>query len=177
MKCKHIICVVCLLAAGIGYASAGPGDNTGAENRKKVKESSAVQLLAGNRRDGGGRVSMKCSIVRCDTAVVLQSRILQGDFAVQVVRPGLRLVLENGESVTLEPERKSACCGDWAAGRWNNVSFRLSSSDIEMLKREGIVSIVVSTSRGGEIKRDIASGRQGAIGKLIRAVEQIDEIR
>jgi len=171
MKCKHIICVVCLLAAGIGYASAGSGENTGAEGRKKAKESSAVQLLAGNRRDGGGRVSMKCSIVRCDTAVVLRARILQGDFAVQVVRPGLRLVLENGESLALEPERQSVCCGDWAAGRWNNVSFRLSPSDIEVLKEHGIVSIVVSTDRGEKIERDIASGRQGAIGKLIRAVE------
>jgi len=171
MKFKHIICAVCLLAAGIGYASAGSGENASTEGRKRVKESSAVQLLTGNKRDGGGRVSMKCSIVRCDTAIVLRARILKGDFAVQVVRPGLRLVLDNGEAITFKPQRRSACCGDWAKGRWNNVSFRLSPSDIEMLKGHGVVSIVVSTGKEEDIERDIASGKQDAIGNLIRAVE------
>jgi len=171
MKFKHILCIICLLVAGIGYASAVSGENTGAEGRKKVKESSAIQLLRGNKRDNDGRVSMKCSVACCDTALVLRARILKGDFAVQVVKPGLRLVLENGETVTLKPERKSACCGDWAAGRWNNVSFRLSESDIEMLKKYDVVSIVVSTGKAEDIERDIAPDKQGAIGKLIRAVE------
>jgi len=170
MKFKHIICAVCLLAAGIGYASAGSGENTGAEVRRTVRESSAVRLLAGGKRDG--RVSLKCSVARCDTTIVLRARILQGDFAVQVVRPGLRLVLDNGESITLAPERKSACCGDWAAGRWNNVSFRLAPSDIETLKKHAVVSIVVSTGKGEDIERNIASGKQGAISRLIRSVEQ-----
>ncbi len=171
MKFKHIICAVCLLMAGIGYASAGSGENTGTDGRKKVKESSAIQLLSGNKRDNGGRVSIKCSIARCDTAIVLRARILKGDFAVQVVKPGLCLVLENGESVMLEPERRSACCGDWATGRWNNVSFRLSESDIGMLKKHPVVSIVVSTGKEQDIERDIASDKQDAIGKLIQAVE------
>lgn len=171
MKFKHIICTVCLLAAGIGCASACSGENTGTEGRNRVKESSAIQLLAGNRHDNGGRISVKCSIVRCDTATVLRARILKGDFAVQIARQGLRLVLENGESVTLEPERKSACCGDWAAGRWNNVSFRLSRSEVEMLKKHNVVSIVVFTGKDENIERDIASGKQDAIGKLIQSVE------
>jgi len=171
MKIKHIICIICLLAAGIGYASAGSGKNTGTDGRKKVKESSAVQLLTGNKRDKDRRVSMKCTIARCDTAIVLRARILKGNFAVQVVRPGLRLIMENGDSIMLKPERKSACCSDWAKGRWNNVSFRLSPSDIEMLKKQGIASIVVSTGKEEDIIREIASGKQDAIGKLIRAVE------
>lgn len=172
MKVKHIIiCTVCLLVAGIGYASAGSGENPGAESRKKVRESSAIQLLAGKKRDDDGRVSMRCAVARCDTALVLQARILKGNFAVQVVRPGLRLVLQSGESVILKPERKPACCGDWAAGRWNNVSFRLSESDIELLKKYDIVSIVISTGKEENIERNIALGKQGAIGRLIRSVE------
>lgn len=171
MQFKHIICVVCLLAVGIGYASTGSGENAGTDGREKVKESSAVQLFTDNKRDGGGRVSMKCSIARCDTAIVLRARILKGDFAVQVVRPGLRLVLDNGGSVTLTPQRQSSCCGDWAAGRWNNVSFRLSRSEVEMLKRHNVVSIIVFTGKEENIERDIASVKQGAIGKLIHSVE------
>lgn len=171
MKLKYIICTVCLLVAGIGYVSAGTGENPRAESRKEVRESSAVQLLAGKKRDGDGRVSMRCTVARCDTAIVLRARILKGDFAVQVVRPGLRLVLQNGESVVLEPERKSACCGDWAAGRWNNVSCRLSEPEIELLKKYDIVSIVISTGKDADIERDIALGKQGAIGRLIRSVE------
>jgi len=172
MKFKHIIiCAVCLLAAGIGHASADSGENAGTDGREKVRESAAVQLFTGNRRDGGGRVSMKCSIVRCDTAVVLRARILKGDFAVQVARPGLRLVLDNGVAVTLDPRRKSPCCGDWAKGRWNNVSFRLSASDIEMLKKHGVVSVVVFTGKEEEIEREIAAGKRDVIGKLIRSVE------
>jgi len=170
MELRHIICAVGLLVAGIGYASAGSVKNTGAEGRKETKESAAVQLLTGSKRDGGGRLSMKCSIARCGTAVVLRARILKGDFAVQVARPGLRLALENGGSVTLVPERRASCCGDWAKGRWNNVSFRLSGSDVELLKKYGIVSIAVSAGGGEEIKRDIASDRQDAIGELLRAV-------
>jgi len=171
MKIRHIICAVSLLAAGIGHASAGSGAHAGAEGRKEVKESSAIQLLAGSRHDRGGRISFKCSIARCDTAFVLRARILRGDFAVQVARPGLRLVLENGASITLEPERRPACCGDWAAGRWNNVSFRISRSDIETLKKAHVVSVAISTGGGKQIGRGIASDRQGAIGRLIREVE------
>ncbi len=171
MKFKYIICTVCLLVAGIGHASAGSGEKPRTESRAKVRESSAVQLLAGKKRDIDGRVSMRCAVVRCDTAFVLQARILKGDFAVQVVRPGLRLVLQSGESVMLEPERKSACCGDWAAGRWNNVSFQLSESDIELLKKYDIVSIVITTGKEENIERNITFGKQGAISKLIRSIE------
>jgi len=172
MKFEHIIiCAVGLLVAGIGYASVGSGENPGTKERMKVRESSVVELLAGKKRDGGRRVSMRCGVVHCDTAVILRARILKGDFAVQVASPGIRFVLGNGESVTLEPERRSSCCGDWAAGRWNNVSFRLSLSDIEMLKKQPVVSIVVSAGEGEEIKRDVASDKQHAIGELIRAIE------
>lgn len=172
MKLKHIIiCTICLLVAGIGYASAGAGKSPGAESRKKVRESSAIQLLAGKKRDDDGRVSMRCCIARCDTAFILQARILKGNFAVQVVRPGLRLVLQNGESVILKPECKPACCGDWAAGRWNNVSFRLSESDTGLLKKYDVISIVISTGKEENIERNIALGKQGAIGRLIRSIE------
>lgn len=171
MKLKYIVCTVCLLVAGIGYVSAGTGENPRAESRKEVRESSAVQFLAGKKRDGDGRVSMRCTVARCDTATVLRARILKGDFAVQVVQPGLRLVLQNGKSVMLKPERKPACCGDWAAGRWNNVSFRLSESDIELLKKYDIVSLVISTGQEEDIERNIALGKQGAIGGLLRSVE------
>lgn len=170
MKLKHIMCAVCLLAAGICCASTGSGD-TSTEGRKRVKESAAVQLFAGNKRDAGGRVSVKCSIARCDTAIVLRVQILKGDFAVQVARPGLRLVLDNGESVTLSPQRKPACCGDWAAGRWNNLSFRLSCSEAETLKKHSVVSILVFTGKSEHIEREIASGKQDVIGKLIQSVE------
>ncbi len=172
MKLKHIICAVCLLAAGICCASTGSGEHT-AEGRKRVRESAAVQLLTGNRRDAGGRVSVKCSVARCDTAIVLRVRILKGDFAVQVARPGLRLVLDNGEAVTLLPQRKPACCGDWAAGRWNNLSFRLSRSEAETLKKHNVVSILVFTGKSENIEREIAPGKQDVICKLIRSVEQV----
>lgn len=171
MKFKHIICAVCLLAAGIGCASTYSGKKAGAGERKSAKESSAVQFIKGKKQDEGGRISMKCSVARCDTATVLRARILKGNFAVQVARPGLRLVLENGESITLEPERKSACCDDWAAGRWNNVSFRLSRSEVEILKEYNVVSIVIVTGKEENIERDIASGKQDVICKLIRSVE------
>jgi len=170
MKFKHIVCAAGLLAAGFVYAATGSGENTGAEVRKKVEEASAVRLFAGRGRGDDGRISMKCSVVRCDSAFVLRARILKGDFAVQVVRPGLCLVLKNGGSITLEPERKSACCGDWAAGRWNNVSFRLSESEVELLEKHDVVSVVISTDGASDIERELAPGKQGAIGGMLRSV-------
>lgn len=168
MKLNHIIlCTVFLLVAGIGYASADPG----AGSRKKVRESSEVRLLTDKKRDSDGRLSIRCTVARCDTATVLQARILKGNLAVQVVRPGLRLILQNGESLMLVPEHKPACCGDWATGRWNNVSFRLSGSDTGLLKEYDIVSIVISTGKEGNIERNIALKKQGAIGKLLRSIE------
>lgn len=168
MKLKHIIiCTVGLLVAGIGYASADPG----AGSRKKVRESSAVRLLADKKRNSDGRISIRCTVARCDTATVLQARILKGNTAVQVVRPGLRLVLQNGESLILAPEHKTTCCDDWAAGRWNNVSFRLAGSETGLLKEYDIVSIVISTGKEGDIERNIDLKKQGAIARLIRSIE------
>jgi len=171
MKPLYIIFAVCLLAAGIGSASAGNAEKAGPDERKRAEKSEAVELFAGKRRDGGERVSMKCRVVRRDTVLVLQARILNGDFAVRVARQGLLLELEDGSSLTLRPERESACCGDWALGRWNNLSFRLSPSDVGKLKECGVVSVVISTGRDGGSKRSVASGRRNAVGEMIRTVE------
>jgi len=167
MKLKHIICAIGMLMACIGHASAGPGDNTVAE----TSESRAIQIFTGKAHDNIGRISMKCSIARCDTSVILRARILNRSLAVHVVKPGLGLTLDNGESVTLMPERKSACCGDWAAGRWNNVSFRLSRHDIGVLKQHNVVSITIPTGKEKDIIIDIAPGKQNAIARLIRDIE------
>lgn len=168
MKLKHIIlCTVGLLVAGIGYASADPG----AGSRKKVRESSAVRLLADKKRDSDGRISIRCTVARCDTATVLQARISERKHRSAGRKAGLRLVLQNGESLILAPEHKTTCCDDWAAGRWNNVSFRLSGSETGLLKEYDIVSIVISTGKEGDIERNIDLKKQGAIARLIRSIE------
>lgn len=100
MKLNHIIlCTVFLLVAGIGYASADPG----AGSRKKVRESSEVRLLADKKRNSDGRISIRCTVARCDTATVLQARILKGNTAVQVVRPGYALCCKTANPLYSPP--------------------------------------------------------------------------
>jgi len=172
MRLKHIIiCIVVLLAADAGIAAERSRENVRTESLKKTTESSAVRLYAGNGHDGRGRVSMKCLVARNDTAVVLKACILRGDFAVQVTRAGIRFTLKNGESLALKPERNSCCCSDWAAGRWNNVSLRLSPSDREMLKRNDIVSVCVFTGRDEVLEFDLNPGKQGTVARLLHSVE------
>jgi len=171
MKLKHIICAICLLTAGIVPASAIAGGNTRAESAEDVRESSTVQLLSGAKSDDGRRISMKCGIARRGSDFVLKARILEGAYALSVAGQGIRLTLDGGETLTLVPMRGSACCSDWAAGRWNNVAFSLSGHDVGLLRQHGIVSLVIPAGDGADIRRDIAPSRQHAVGKLIRSVE------
>ncbi len=170
MKLKHIICTVCLLAAGIGHTLAATWESEGTESHKKAKESSDVRFISGSRNDGEGRVTLRWRAVSYGSNVILQARILRNNFMVQVVKPGLGLLLENGETITLTPERKPGCCGDWATGKWNNVSFLLTASDIEKLKENAVKTVTIPTRDEGTIECSVPSGKQKAFGKILRSV-------
>lgn len=165
---RYIISAVLLLVAGIWHAEAARG----AEPERKTAKTAAEQLLRGSRRDSSGRISVRCQAVRMDTSVVLQARILRDDYAVRVSRGGLRLELENGETLTLDPERQPGCCGDWAQGRWNSVSFRLSEEEREKLEGQDLVSVTLLAEVGPEerigIERKVPSGKRKAIGRMLR---------
>ena len=168
---RYIISAVLLLVAGIWHAEAA----SGAEPERKTAKTAAEQLLRGSRRDSSGRISVRCQAVWADTAVVLQARILRGDYAVRVARRGLRLELENGETVILDPERQPGCCGDWAQGRWNSVSFRLSEEEREVLEEQDIVSVSILAEVGlgerTEIEHKVPSGKQKTIGRMLRRLK------
>jgi len=166
MNIKYIIIFVCLLISHICCASSGSKADNKCDGNEIIKESSAVQLITGNKN-----LSMRCCVVQRDSMVVLQARILKGDFAVQVLRPSMRLTFDNGESITLKPENKSLYCGDWAAGRWNNVSFRLTTDDVEIMKNHNIVSIFIPTGKDEGMEHNLVIKKQSALGRLLRSIE------
>lgn len=175
MKLRNIICAVCLLIAGTGYAASDSGTDsvkTEAGKKEKPKVSSEVTLISGKGENDDLKIIMKCRIARTDsTTVLLQARIQRSNARiVHVIRPGITLTLDNDDTVSLSPKREVVCESDWSVGRWDNVSFDLSESDIEKLESHDVVSISIATANG-TIERAVPPKRQDKIAKLLRSVE------
>lgn len=168
MRTRNIICILCLLVAGMGYSSAGSPKKVKAD-RYGVKESTPVELLS-KKKTKDGRITFKCRITRYKDQYMMPAKILRNDSAMHIVCPGVRFALANGDSVVLKAERPVACCSSWADGRWNNVSFKLNASDVEKLKAAGIVSVTIPYF-GGEVSRKTASGQEDAIAERLHSVE------
>lgn len=169
MKTKHIICLLCLLVAGMGGFSAGSPKKV-KPNKYGVRESISAQLLAKTKLCKEGKVVFKCRVSHYGEEYVLLAKVLRNDSAVHIVSPGVKFMLDDGKSVVLKAERPAACCSNWADGRWYNVSFKLSSSDVESLKTGKVVAIHIPSDKG-EIIRQTASGKQDALAELLQSVE------
>jgi len=167
MKPRNILYALCLLTAGTGFAAAGSPKKVKAD-KYGVRRSAPVELLSG-KRQAGGRVTFKCRIVRDGSKCMMFAKILKNDSALHLVRPGIRFMLANGDTVVLEPEREAACCSNWADGRWYNASFTLRESDVERLGSTAIRSVSIPFY-GGEISRHTASGKEKALAELLQSV-------
>lgn len=170
IKGKTIICILCLLVAGMGYLSAGSPKKVKAD-KYGVRESVSVQLLAKTKLREKGKVVFKCRVSHYGGQYMLLAKVLRNDSAVHVVSPGLKLMLADGDSVVLKAERPRACCSSWADGRWYNASFKLASSDVERLKSAKIIALHIPSDKG-EIVRQTASGKEDALVGLLQSVEE-----
>lgn len=168
-RTRHIICLLCLLMAGMGGLSAGSPKKVKAD-KYGVRESASAQLLARTKLREKGKMVFKCRVSRAGDRYTLLAKVLRNDSAVHIVSPGLRLMLADGDSVALRAERPRACCSSWADGRWYNVSFMLTETALEKLKEGKVTSVRISSDKG-EIVRETAPGRQDALARLIQSVE------
>lgn len=100
---------------------------------------------------------------------MMLAKVLKNDSAMHIVRPGVKFMLANGDSLILKAERPRICCSEWANGRWYNAAFKLEDSDIEKLKGSGIVSLSIHIPEG-VVSRDIASGKQNAVVKQLQSI-------
>lgn len=169
MKANILIFILCLLMAGTGCLSAGSPQKVKAD-KHGVRESASVQLLPKTKLREKGKVVFKCRVSRYGDRYMLLAKVLRNDSAVHIVSPGVKFMLADGASVVLKAERPSACCSSWADGRWYNVSFKLSPSDVESLKAGKIVSVLIPSDKG-DIFRETASGKKDALSELIQSVE------
>jgi len=169
MKSGNILCILCLLLAGIGYLSAGSPRKVKAD-KYGVKESISAELLS-KKKLKNGKISFKCRITRRDDNYMMFARILKNDSSMRIVRPGVMFALSNGDSVVLRAGRTSACCSSWADGRWYNAAFELKKSDVVKLGEAEIISITIPFN-GGEICRATSTGKRNAIAKLLQSLEE-----
>lgn len=165
-----LLLFLCLLLAGAGSLSAGSPKKVKAD-KYGVRESAAVRLLAKTKLREKGKVEFKCRVSRSGDKYMLLAKILRNDSAVHVVNPGMKLFLASGDSVVLRAERPRSCCSSWADGRWYNVSFKLSATAVDKLKVEEVTSISIPSDKG-EITRETATGKQDALARLLRSVEE-----
>lgn len=168
IRTRHIICILCLLVAGMGYLSAGAPKKVKAD-KYGVKESASVELLSKKKLEDG-KITFKCRITRYRDNCFMLAKVLKNDSAMHIVRPGVKFMLADSDSVVLKAERPRACCSEWADGRWYNAAFRLEAPDIEKLKGSGIVSLFIHVP-DGVISRDIASGKENAVAGQLRSVD------
>jgi len=166
---RHIICILCLLIAGMGCVTAGTSSNAQVD-KHNVKESATIDLLPKKKLRDFGKVTFRCRISKFGNNCMMLAKVLKNDSAMHIVKPGVTFVLENGESVTLKPRRAAACCSDWADGRWYNSAFNLGDADIRKMKSSGIVSVSIHLP-GGVVSRDVASDKKDAVGKQLKSVE------
>ena len=101
---------------------------------------------------------------------MMLAKVLRNDLAMHIVRPGVKFMLADGDSLVLKAERPGACCSEWADGRWYNVAFKLGEADIEKMKNSGMVSVSIHIP-DEVVSRDIAPGKEDAVKKLLRSVE------
>lgn len=168
-RTKHIICVLCLLIAGMGCIMAGTPPKAQTDKRG-VTESATVELLPKKRLRDSGKVTFRCRISKYGDRCMILAKVLRNDSAMHIVSPGVTFMLADGDSVVLKAERPRACCSSWADGRWYNAAFRIGDADMEKLKGCGVVSVSIHIP-GGVVSRDVASGKEDAVGKLLRSVE------
>jgi len=169
IKPQNILCILCLLIAGIGYLSASSPKDVKAD-KYGVKESASVDLLTKKKLDDG-KITFKCRISRYNDKYMMLANVLKNDSAIYIARPGIKFLLANGDSVILKAERPSSCCSSWADGRWYNASFKLNDSDVNKFKRADVLTIIIPFL-GGEISRTTASGKENAITRLLQSVEE-----
>lgn len=168
MRKRFIFCVLCLLAACAGYLPEGSAKKTGAGGHV-VRESAPAELLSKKKPDGV-KIAFRCSIARNDGCYMMLARILRNDSATHIAPPGVRLMLADGDSVVLKAERPSACCSGWADGRWYNVSFRLTASDVEKLTYADLLSVTIPFHDGRTVSRETAAGREKAVAEMLQSV-------
>jgi len=155
--------------AGIGYMLAGSHKKVKAD-KYGVRESRVVELLSKKKQDGG-KITFRCCITRYDDNYMMLAKILKNDSAMHVVRPGVKFLLSDGDSVVLKAERPSACCSSWADGRWYNASFKLNVADVEKLTKADAFSVSIPFY-GGEINRKIAPGKEKAVRELLQSIAE-----
>lgn len=168
IKAKNLICVLCLLVAGMGAVSAGSPKKVKAD-KYGVKESVSAELLSKKKQEDG-KVTFKCRITRYKDQYTMLAKVLKNDSAMHIVRSGVKFALTDGDSVVLKAERPATCCSSWADGRWYNVSFKLDEADVEKLKGSGILSVTIPYY-GGEADRMIASGKENAVVELLQSLD------
>lgn len=168
-RTRHIICILCLLIVGMGCVMAGTPRNVKADKRGVV-ESATVDLLSKKKLRDSGKVTFRCRISKYGDRCMMLAKVLRNDSAMHIVRPGVKFMLADGDSLVLKAERPRACCSEWADGRWYNIAFRLGEADIEKMKNSGIVSVSIHIPDEVVI-RDIAPGKEDAVEKLLRSIE------
>jgi len=168
-RTRHIICILCLLIAGMGCVIAGAPNEVQAY-KQGVKESATTDLLPKQQPRGSGKVTFRCRISKYGDRCMMLAKVLKNDSAMHIAKPGVKFMLANGDSVVLKAERPRACCSEWADGRWYNAAFRLKASDIEKFKSSGIVSLSIHIP-DGVISRDIASGKENSVINQLRSID------
>lgn len=168
-RTRHIICILCLLIVGMGCVMAGTPRNVKADKRGVV-ESATVDLLSKKKLRDSGKVTFRCRISKYGDRYMMLAKVLRNDSAMHIVRPGVKFMLADGDSLVLKAERPRACCSEWADGRWYNVAFKLGEADIEKMKNSGIVSVSIHIP-DEVVSRDIVPGKEDTVKKLLRSVE------
>jgi len=167
MRLRNIFYILCLLMAGTGSLSANPPENAGADSYR-MKSSISAELLSKDRQPDG-KITFKCRVTRHNDRYIMLAKILRNDSSLHVRRQGVTFELTDGGTVVLTPERDSACCSNWADGRWFNTSFMLDGSDVERLSDSKIKSVTI-TCHEGVICRTAATGKEGLLAELLRSV-------
>ncbi len=162
-----ILCALCLIVAGMEHLSADSPEKVKV-GKYGVRESNTVELLS-KKKQADTKITFRCRMVRYDDSYMMLAKILKNDSAMHVVRPGVKFLLSNGDSVVLKAERPAVCCSSWADGRWNNASFKLDVADVEKLTEADVLSVTIPFY-GGEISRNIAPGKEKAIMALLQSI-------
>jgi len=169
MRTRNIICALCLLAVGIGYMAAITPKKAKAD-KYGVRESTPIELLSDKRQDDG-KITFKCRISCYNDNYLLLAKILKNDSAMHVVRPGVKFLLSDGDSVVLKAERPAACCSSWADGRWYNTSFRLDTADVEKLTGADILSVTIPFN-GGVVSRKTVPGKEKSFREQLQSIRE-----
>lgn len=170
MKQRFLSILLLFSIVGIANAQSIKTKKIDKFTKQEIIETSKEALYKRNLRLSPWCNIFECSIRKVNDSYTMPANILMGDIVKYTKTDGVTFLLSNDETLTLGTLYTGIGSEKFAGGYWFRTVFPLSSSAVEKLKNNDVISIRV-TYLGGSFDRDLKRKKQNIIAKMLKLVD------